>query len=162
MKVIKNGQIAEDLWTHLEDDIAIEAGVCATVTLDRLETLSESAYKTAQKLGVRIAPSEDVNRLKTHLHQLDLVVLAMNPFTDGRSFSQSRILREQLGYQGEIRASGDFLRDQMYSLQRLGVDSFEFAEGTHLEDRLKAFSEFTVIYQAAQDEPQPLYRRRRC
>ena len=161
MKVIKNGAMVEDQWTHLEDDSALNPGVCATVTLGRLETLSENESSVAAKLGARIAPSEDVNRLAPYLSQLDLVVLAMNPFTDGRSFSQARILREQLGYRGEIRAKGDFLRDQMYALQRLGVDSFEFAEGTDLVDRLKAFTEFTVTYQAAQDEPQPLYRRRR-
>ena len=160
MKIIKNGQIVDDLLTHLDDGNALQAGSLATVTLHRLESLTESESQVPSQLGVRIGPDEDVSRLKSHINRMGLVVLAMNPFTDGRSFSQARILREQLGFQGEIRASGDFLRDQMYYLYRLGVDSFEFAEGTDLNDRLKAFTEFTVTYQAAQDEPQPLYRRR--
>ena len=160
MKIIKSGQIVDDLWIHLDDDVAPQAGTSATVTLHRLASFSEQERLAPSHLGVRIGPDEDVNQLKSHLKQIALVVLAMNPFTDGRSFSQARILREQLGFQGEIRASGDFLRDQMYYLHRLGVDSFEFAEGTDLNDRLKAFTEFTVTYQAAQDEPQPLYRRR--
>ena len=160
MKIIKSGQIVDDLWIHLDDDVALQAGTCATVTLNRLASFSEQERLAPSQLGVRIGPDADVNQLKSHLKQIALVVLTMNPFTDGRSFSQARILREQLGFQGEIRASGDFLRDQMYYLHRLGVDSFEFAEGTDLNDRLKAFTEFTVTYQAAQDEPQPLYRRR--
>lgn len=160
MKIIKSGHIVDDQWTQLEDEDALIAGSQVTVSLKRLESLSESESQAPSRLGVRIGPDEDVNQLKAHLKGVDLVVLTMNPFTDGRSFSQARILREQLGFQGEIRASGDFLRDQMYYLHRLGVDSFEFAEGTDLNDRLKAFTEFTVTYQAAQDEPQPLYRRR--
>ncbi|MEN9680515.1 MAG: hypothetical protein RLZZ627_408 [Pseudomonadota bacterium] len=160
MKIIKSGHIVEDQWTHLDGESALPSGASVTLGLDRLEALTESERQIVSQLGVRIGPDEDVTRVKAHLHQLDLIVLVMNPFTDGRSFSQARILREQLGFRGEIRASGDFLRDQMYYLHRLGVDSFEFAEGTDLNDRLKAFSEFSVTYQAAQDEPQPLYRRR--
>jgi uncharacterized protein (DUF934 family) len=160
MKIIKGGHIVEDHWTHLDDEHAPQAGSSATLSLDRLDSLADGERQGLSQLGVRIGPDEDVNRLKAHIQRIALVVLTMNPFTDGRSFSQARVLREQLGFQGEIRAAGDFLRDQMYYLHRLGVDSFEFAEGTDLQDRLKAFSEFTVTYQAAQDEPQPLYRRR--
>ncbi|MEY4685373.1 MAG: hypothetical protein RLZ25_1832 [Pseudomonadota bacterium] len=160
MKIIKSGHVVEDQWVHLDDESTLQPGTMATVSLDRLEALTDEERQIPTSLGVRIRPGEDVNRLNNHIKRITLVVLAMNPFTDGRSFSQARILREQLGFQGEIRASGDFLRDQMYYLHRLGVDSFEFAEGTDLNDRLKAFTEFTVTYQAAQDEPQPLFRRR--
>jgi uncharacterized protein (DUF934 family) len=48
----------------------------------------------------------------------------------------------------------------MFFLSRVGVDAFEFPEGTDLQDRLKAFDEFSVTYQAASDTPEPLYRRR--
>lgn len=160
MRIIKSDQIVEDHWIHLDEESDLPSGTCATVSLDRLEALSEKESETLAKLGVRIGPDQDVSRLKAQMKRIDMVVLTLSPFTDGRSFSQARILREQLGFQGEIRASGDFLRDQMYYLHRLGVDSFEFAEGTDLNDRLRAFNEFTVTYQAAQDEPQPLYRRR--
>ena len=84
----------------------------------------------------------------------------MATFTDGRAFSQARLLRDRHGYAGELRARGDFLRDQMFFLRRVGVDAFEFPEGTNLQDRLKAFEEFSVTYQAAVDNPEPLYRRR--
>jgi uncharacterized protein (DUF934 family) len=161
MKVIKNGQIAENQWHHLTDDAEIPAGAAVTVSRTRFDSLSDSEINSAGSLGVRIGPAEEIDSLQKQLSKISLIVLEMNPFTDGRSFSQARNLREQLGYRGEIRVTGDFLRDQMFYLHRLGVDSFEFAEGTSLEDRLKAFSEFSVLYQAAQDEPLPLYRRRK-
>ena len=78
------------------------------------EALSEKESETLAKLGVRVGPDQDVSRLKAQMKRIDMVALTLSPFTDGRSFSQARILREQLGFQGEIRASGDFLRDQMY------------------------------------------------
>jgi uncharacterized protein (DUF934 family) len=52
------------------------------------------------------------------------------------------------------------VRDQIFFLGRVGVNAFEFPEGTDLADRLKAFKEFTVTYQAAVDTREPLYRRR--
>lgn len=161
MKVIKNGHLVENPWNHLQEDSSIPKGEPVTFSLHRLNALPEDDLNSVGELGVRIGPADDLGALKKHLSKIALVVLEMNPFTDGRSFSQARNLREQLGYQGEIRASGDFLRDQMLYLHRLGVDSFEFSENTDLNDRLKAFSEFSVFYQAAQDEPLPLYRRRK-
>lgn len=160
MKVINHGEIVEDSWIHVDDDDQLPSGGCVTVSLERLKSLSEAEAKLPSKLGVRIGPAQQVNELETHIPRLELVSLAMHPFTDGRSFTQARMLRERFGFKGEIRVTGDFLRDQMYYLQRLGVDSFEFEEGTDLNDRLKAFTEFTVTYQAAQDQPIPLYRRR--
>jgi uncharacterized protein (DUF934 family) len=160
MQIIKHGQIVEDRWIHLEEGHPLESGQSATVSLERLKSLSSNDMATPEALGVRMTPSDDILGIATALPQLQLVVLMMQPFTDGRSFSQARNLRESLGYTGEIRVCGDFLRDQMFYLHRLGVNSFQFAENTNLNDRLKAFSEFSEVYQAAQDEPTPLYRRR--
>ena len=109
---------------------------------------------------MRVLPAETIEDLREDLALLSMVVIEMNPFTDGRSFTQIRALREHLGFRGEIRVLGDFLRDQMFFLHRLGANAFEFAHGTDLKDRLKAFEEFTVTYQASSDQPQPLFRRR--
>lgn len=43
-------------------------------------------------------------------------------FTDGRAFSQAYLLRRRLGFQGEIRATGDVLVDQLAQMQRSGFD----------------------------------------
>jgi uncharacterized protein (DUF934 family) len=159
MKVIKNGQPAANTWQHLEDgDQPGDAPF--TVTLGRWLESGKSLSALGQPFGVRLAAADDPEALAGDLPALSLIVLDMAVFTDGRPFSQARLLRERYGYTGELRARGDFLRDQMFFLSRVGVDAFEFPEGTDLQDRLKAFDEFSVTYQAASDTPEPLYRRR--
>jgi uncharacterized protein (DUF934 family) len=160
MQIIKHGSIVEDGWIHLEDDAPLLSGQSVTVSLDRLKSLTDADWTTPSALGVRVSPAENIDDISPFSSKVTLINLVMQPFTDGRSFSQARNLREDLNYRGEIRVSGDFLRDQMFYLHRLGVDSFEFANGIDLNDRLKAFSEFSETYQAAQDTPTPLYRRR--
>ena len=84
----------------------------------------------------------------------------MHPFTDGRSFTQARDLRLRLGYSGEIRARGDFLKDQIYFLHRLGVNAFELDNDLSIEDGRCALTEFTVTYQTALQPEEALFRQR--
>ena len=80
-------------------------------------------------------------------------------FTDGRGFSYGRELRER-GYQGELRAAGHFIRDQLTYLSRCGFDAFQMADESQLEDALASLDDFSESYQAAIDQPLPLFRRR--
>jgi uncharacterized protein (DUF934 family) len=159
MTVIKNGQPAASAWQHLADDEQPGGGPF-TVNLTRWLESGKNLAELGQPVGVRLAAADDPEALAGDLAALSLIVLDMAAFTDGRPFSQARLLRDRYGYAGELRARGDFLRDQMFFLSRVGVDAFEFPEGTDLQDRLKAFAEFSVTYQAASDTPEPLYRRR--
>lgn len=155
MKVIKNGQPVEKSWTHLTDEEPSQAEPC-TVSLARWLLEKEQLLKSSSAVGVRLSAADAPESLATDLDSISLIVLDIHPFTDGRPFTQARILRD-IGYQGEIRARGDFLRDQMFFLSRVGVDAFEFPEDVDLQDRLKAFEEFTVTYQAAADSRRPVH-----
>lgn len=159
MDIIKDGRIEADTWTHLDQDAALPMAAFS-VPLTRWQAEKGALVASGQPLAVRLIPSATVADLGEDLPLLSMVVMDINPFTDGRSFSQIRALREHLGFRGEIRVMGDFLRDQMFFLHRLGANTFQFAPGTDLKDRLKAFEEFTVTYQAASDQPLPLFRRR--
>ena len=159
MTVIKNGQPADSAWLHLTDE-ALPATGALTVSLDRWLKEKAELGTRIEAVGVRLNACDSLDTLVQDVAALPIVVLDMEAFTDGRCFSQARLLRDRLGYTGELRARGDFLRDQMFFLSRVGVNSFEFAEDTPLEDRLKAFAEFSVTYQSASDTPEPLYRRR--
>ena len=81
-------------------------------------------------------------------------------FTDGRGYTTARLLRERYAYRGEIRAIGDVLRDQLFSYQRVGFDAFALRADKDPVDALKAFEEFSEVYQASTDQPLPLFRRR--
>ena len=89
-------------------------------------------------------------------------VIAINfpKFVDGRGFSLARLLRERYGYQGEIRATGEIIRDQLYLLQRCGFNAFEFGEEVDLAEASKSLADFSDAYQVAADQPIPLFKRR--
>jgi uncharacterized protein (DUF934 family) len=93
------------------------------------------------------------------LEHLALVAVRFESFTDGRGYSIGRLLRERYGWRGELRAIGDVQRDQLYYLMRCGFNAFALRVDD-VESALTAFDAFTEPYQAAVDQPTPLFRRR--
>jgi uncharacterized protein (DUF934 family) len=150
---IKNGQIIDDTWQAADADAAPPAD-------DQVHTLGQW-LALADKSGraVQLEADEAPAPLLDHLNDLPLVVVHFTNFMDGRGFSYGRELRER-GYQGELRASGAIIRDQLTYLQRLGFDAFALAEDGQLEGALDSLGDFSEYYQAAIDQPQPLFRRR--
>lgn len=78
-------------------------------------------------------------------------------FRDGRSFSTAALLRDRLGWTGEIRAIGDVLIDQLLQGARVGFDSFALRPDQNLEVALKQFDLFSVTTQNSwRDKRTPL------
>ena len=76
------------------------------------------------------------------------VVAAHFPiFRDGRSFSTAALLRDRFSWQGEVRAIGDVLIDQLLQGARVGFDAFEMRLDQDLQVGLKQFELFTVTTQ---------------
>lgn len=111
-------------------------------------------------VGVWLESDESIESLESTLADLPLIALNFPSFTDGRHYSSARILRERYGYTGEIRAIGDVLQDQLFYMKRCGFDAFALRADQNLQTALSAFNTFTVAYQAATDQPLPLFRRR--
>lgn len=65
-------------------------------------------------------------------------------FRDGRSFSTAALLRERFEWQGEVRAIGDVLIDQLLQGARVGFDAFELRPDQNLEIALGQFNLFSV------------------
>ncbi len=68
-------------------------------------------------------------------------------FRDGRSFSTAAVLRNRFEWQGEIRAIGDVLIDQLLQGARVGFDAFELRSDQNLDIALKQFDLFSVVTQ---------------
>lgn len=79
-------------------------------------------------LALSIAPGEDLAAVAPWLPRAQLVVLTFPAVADGRPFSQARRLREQLGYQGELRAAGAIIPDQAWFMVRCGFTSLDLPE----------------------------------
>lgn len=95
--------------------------------------------------------TEDVLQLGDRLDGVELIILDFPKFTDGRAYSQARLLRERLGYTGELRASGAVLIDQIPFMLRCGFDSFASAQKGFSEALDKARTLFSVVYQPTGD-----------
>lgn len=140
-KLIKNGTIVEDSRE------------------DELLTPQELAVAEGGQLAVILQPDQPPSIIADRLDELSLVAINFPAFTDGRGFSTARELRE-LGFSGEIRAMGFFIRDQLFYMQRCGFNAFQFAQDTDLESCLASLSDFSDAYQASIDQPEPLFLRR--
>jgi uncharacterized protein (DUF934 family) len=68
-------------------------------------------------------------------------------FRDGRSFSTAALLRDRFDWQGEIRALGDVLIDQLLQGARVGFDAFELRPDQNFDIALKQFDLFSVVTQ---------------
>jgi uncharacterized protein (DUF934 family) len=100
---------------------------------------------------VRLKNDDQALTLGEDVHRLSLIEAEFPKFTDGRAFSQARILRDKLGYQGELRAIGTILRDQYLYMTRCGIDAVELPEGKPIDGYLAALKEFSAWYQPASD-----------
>ena len=159
MQIIRNRAIVDDDFVHVPDGAELPEGGKPIVTLAHLVTAREPLLGRYGSVGVRIS-SDKLPSDIPDLERLALVAIEFPRFTDGRGFSIARQLRQRHGFRGEIRAIGWVLRDQLFYMERCGFDAFELKPGKPLESALEAFNELTVTYQAAADDPRPIYRRR--
>lgn len=159
-RIIVNREIVEDTWRFLGEDDSIPPLGEVVVSLERWQREREVLSARTDAVGVQLNGEHDVRELADDLDALALIVLEFPAFADGRCYSHARILRDQLGFRGQIRAVGDVLRDQVFYMQRVGFDAFDVSETQDIEDVIQGLGDFSVTYQAAADVSTPLYRRR--
>ncbi len=147
MQVIKDKKIIENTWQFIADDQVLPATGDISVSLTRWQQEKQQLVQRDSLLGVRLDPSEEVADLAEDLPKLALLELNFGLYTDGRGFSQARQLRHQYGYQGEVRAVGAFMLDQVYYLVRVGVNGFELENPQHLTWALESMEDFSYSYQ---------------
>ena len=109
--------------------------------------------------SVRIEAGDDVRRLGPVLDRVRLVEVDFPRFRDGRGFSSARVLRE-MGYAGEIKATGDVLVDLVFFMRRCGFDSFAPDKPIDRADAEAALSRFPHVYQHAADDRVPIWKLR--
>ncbi len=158
--LILDRKVATDTWTLVEEGAAVPATGDVIVPLATWKTESAALKERAGRTGVWLKPADDPAALADALTRLNLVAVQFPAFTDGRGYSTARLLRERLGYTGELRAIGDIQRDQLFYLSRVGFNAFALKDGQDAEGALAAFSDFTDAYQTSVAQPVPWYRRR--
>ncbi len=109
--------------------------------------------------AVRIEPGDDARDLLPYLDRLRLIEVNFPAYTDGRGYSAARILREA-GYEGELRAVGDVLIDQLSHMRRCGFDAFAPDHALNEADAKAAFERWPEVYQATGDGRSPIWAKR--
>ncbi len=156
MPLVKNKQITEDSWTHIADaeDLPFDGSVI--ISADRWLTDRESLVHRNAPVGIRLRNNQSPADVAVDLHRFGVIALEFPAFKDGRAYTQARLLRERYRFEGEVRAFGEVLRDQLLFMQRCGIDAFEIHKREDAEAFEKAIGEITVFYQPAADARTPV------
>jgi uncharacterized protein (DUF934 family) len=156
MPLVKGGKITDDAFAHITDDSADDADLpeqaAILVTAKRFLADPEGLLgRPGVKCGVIWPNNQDIDGLVPYLDRLAVVALVFPSFRDGRAYSQARLLRERYAYRGELRATGQVLRDQFVFMLRAGFDAFEVKKQSDAEAFAQTVHRYSVFYQPTGD-----------
>ena len=151
MPLVKQGKITSDLFVHLADGAELPDDGAILIPAARFLEHAEVLSKRAGKLGVIWPNNRDLDDLVPYLDRIAVVALVFPSFRDGRAYSQARLLRERYGYEGELRATGQVLRDQFVFMLRAGFDAFEVKKDADAAAFAETVKRYSVFYQPTGD-----------
>jgi uncharacterized protein (DUF934 family) len=151
MPLVKNGKIATDIYVHVADGAEIPGDGAIFVPAARFLEDPETLLRRPGKVGVVWPNNRDLDELVPYLDRLAAVALVFPTFRDGRAYSQARLLRERYRFEGELRATGQVLRDQFVFMLRAGFDALEAKKERDADAFAATVKRYTVFYQPTGD-----------
>ena len=151
MPLVKAGRMVGDRFVRVLDDAPVPEGVAVILPAARLLADARELVLRQAPTGVIWPNDRKVAELAPYLDWIALVALVFPNFRDGRAYSQARLLRERHAFRGELRATGQVLRDQLLFLQRAGFDSFEVTKEADAAAFAEALRRYSVFYQPTGD-----------
>ncbi len=139
-QILRQRELTSDSWRYPD-----EAGSGAQAL--PFATIVAAAAALPAGSGVVIGPTCDVRLLAPCVGRLALIVVHFEKNGDGRGFSQAQVLRQQLDYRRELRASGAIKRDHIFLLARCGFDAFDLDPAEDAQAALAELGRFSVAYQ---------------
>jgi len=107
-----------------------------------------------------ISMANDADPREVSLEGVKRIDLHFPKFTDGRAYSQAFLLRRRLGFQGEIRATGDVLIDQLVSMSRTGFDVAVLRDGLDASAAQRQFERFPAFYLGSAIDAKPFFAKK--
>lgn len=160
MPLVKGNKIASDTFVHVVDDAELPASGDVLIGATRFIADPAAILARSGNVGVIWPNSRDVDDLVPHLSKLAAVALVFPTFRDGRAYTQARLLRERHGYKGELRATGQVLRDQFVFMLRAGFDAFDVKKQSDAEAFADVALRYSVFYQPTGDGRVTAFRQR--
>lgn len=157
--IIKDGAIVADTYQLITETGALPAQDIV-VSLDVWQQQQDAILAHPHKKGVMLQPDQHPEIIANDVQQLDMIALDFPAFADGRGYSYAALLRQRFGFTGELRATGDVFKDNLFYLKRCGFNSFAVRADKDIHVALQGLNDFSESYQASVDESRPLYRRR--
>jgi len=166
-RLLRDGRVVADDWTYLGELVNDAAGPGAPsngtgfiLTFDQWLADKPKWLEGTARLGVVLSPAHKVEQLAPDLARFQLVGADFPGPSEGRGYTQGRLLRERYQWQGELRATGYVRRDQLFFLARCGFNSFELPD-SEIDSAAGAFSTFSAEYQPSNDAGLALKLQRR-
>lgn len=152
--IIKNQEVCADNWRMIEKD--------QTPVTDANVILPLTQWNNAngEKQALWLDSDETPDMISRSIDSAAFIAINFPVFSDGRGYSYARILRQHMGYKGELRAIGDVLVDQLHYLRRCGFDSFALREDQDTDTALQSLNSFSLAYQSSTDQVIPAFRQR--
>jgi uncharacterized protein (DUF934 family) len=139
MPLVKAGQIVEDGFVRVPDDAPLPEDAAVLLPAARLIADARELVQRRAPTGVIWPNDRRIAELAPYLDWLAVVALVFPSFRDGRRFH------------GELRATGQVLRDQLLFLQRAGFDAFEITKESDAAAFAEAVHRYSVFYQPTGD-----------
>jgi uncharacterized protein (DUF934 family) len=117
----------ENIWTRVADGDVLPSTGAIIVGVARWRAERDVLAKRVDPVGVAIEPGKQATDELREALDRPLIALDFPKFADGRAFSLAQLLRQRLGFKGELRAIGEVLLDELALMLRCGFDSFEIA-----------------------------------
>src|SRR5262245_15124633 len=151
MPLVKAGKIVEDRYLRIPDGEPVPEEGAVLVSAERFLADADEFARREDPVGVIWPNSRNVAELEPHLPRLSLIALVFPAYKDGRAYSQARVLRERFAFRGELRATGQVLRDQFLFLMRAGFDALDVVKPADAQAFEEAARRYSVFFQPTGD-----------
>ena len=148
-RLLRDRQVVVDEWLYVAE-AAADAAAPLIVSFDQWKMESDIWIARGSRLGVVLSPSHKVEELAPDLKHFRLIAAEFSGPSEGRGYTQARLLRERWKFDGELRATGFVRADQVFFMARCGFNSFELPE-SDIDAALAAFTTFSAAYQPSND-----------
>ena len=151
MALLKNGKLSEDTFTDCSGEDTVAPSGDVIVSLEQWQKHRDELIARETELGIVLRSHEKPELIADDLEQFAVIALDFPAFGDGRAYSYARLLRDRYKYQGELRAVGDVLLEQLHFMHRVGFDGFQIQSDDAVRAWEIAFDDLSVWYQPTSD-----------
>jgi uncharacterized protein (DUF934 family) len=137
--------VTQDSWVFIADDAPLNADFNIVSQSRWRKEKAKTLKRVVECAKEQSASHKRCASYRQNILRYDVNVFELHipVFTDGRVFTQARLLRSRFGFTGDIRVSGDFMRDQVFYLSRVGVSSFELNDQEDAQGIITSMEDFS-------------------